>query len=152
MNDVLCWITMVLVCMSGVVWNPSWFPDYRDYGSLRTGIWSLRWLFLYLHSYNLVGSVTCPVMIFPLWDLTRNDRTLALSVRSLHLSASGRARWNHLGQMNWPDPEPASGQYLTLHSLPTLDLIWMKFAPLDLRAILELPSARFSKCAPHRTH
>jgi hypothetical protein len=34
------------------------FPDYRDYGSLSIGIWSLRWLFLYLRSYNLVGSVT----------------------------------------------------------------------------------------------
>ena len=29
-------------------WNPSWFPDYRDYGSLSTGIWSLRWLFFVL--------------------------------------------------------------------------------------------------------
>ena len=54
----LCWITTVLVCMSRVVWNPSWFPDYRGYGSLSTGIWSLRWLFLYLRSYNLIGSVT----------------------------------------------------------------------------------------------
>ena len=56
-----CWITTVLVCMSRVGWNPSWFPDYRDYGSLSTGIWSLRWLFLYLRSYDLVGSVTFSV-------------------------------------------------------------------------------------------
>ena len=41
-----------------------------------------------------------PVEIFPLWNLTRVDRTLALSVRSLHLSSSGRTRRNHLGQMN----------------------------------------------------
>ena len=47
--------------MSRVGWNPSWFPDYRDYGSLSTGIWSLRWLFLYLRSYNLVGSVTAGI-------------------------------------------------------------------------------------------
>ena len=47
-----------LGCMSRVGWNPSWFPDYRDYGSLSTGIWSLRWLFLYLCSYDLVGSIT----------------------------------------------------------------------------------------------
>ena len=45
-------------CMSRVGWNPSWFPDYQDYGSLSTGIWSLRWLFLYLRSYDLVGFVT----------------------------------------------------------------------------------------------
>jgi hypothetical protein len=48
----------ILVCMSKVVWNPSRFLDYRDYGILSTGIWSLRWLFLYLRSCNLVGSVT----------------------------------------------------------------------------------------------
>ena len=35
---------------------------------------------------------TCPVMIFPLWNLTGNDRTLALSVQSLDLSASGHTR------------------------------------------------------------
>ena len=34
----LCWIITILVCMSRVGWNPSWFPDYRDYGSLSTGI------------------------------------------------------------------------------------------------------------------
>ena len=62
-NDVLCWITTVLVCMSRVGWNPSWFPDYRDYGSLSTRIWSLRWLFLYLRSYDLVGSVTPLVLV-----------------------------------------------------------------------------------------
>ena len=54
----------VLVCMSRVGWNPSWFSDYRDYGSLSTGIWSLRWLFLYLRSYDLVGSVTLNLYLF----------------------------------------------------------------------------------------
>ena len=57
-DDVLCWITTIFVCMSRVGWNPSWFLDYRDFGSLSIGIWSLRWLFLYLRSYDLVGSVT----------------------------------------------------------------------------------------------
>ena len=52
------WIITIWVCMSRVGWNPSWFPDYRDYGILSTGIWLLRWLFLYLRSYDLVGSVT----------------------------------------------------------------------------------------------
>jgi hypothetical protein len=32
-------------------------------------------------------------------------------------------------------PMPAFGQYLTLHLLPTLDHIWIKFAPMDLRHI-----------------
>jgi hypothetical protein len=49
--------------MLKVVWNPLRFPDYRGYGSRSTGIWSLRWLFLYLHSYNLVGSITIPFTI-----------------------------------------------------------------------------------------
>jgi hypothetical protein len=44
--------------MLKVVWNPLRFPNYRGYESLSIGIWSLRWLFLYLRSYNLVGSVT----------------------------------------------------------------------------------------------
>ena len=66
MDDVLCWITTILVCMLRVGWNPSWFPDYRDYGSLSTGIWSLRWLFLYLRSYDLVGSVTKPNHVYKL--------------------------------------------------------------------------------------
>ena len=35
---------------------------------------------------------TRPVVIFPLWNLTVVDRTLGLSVRSLHLSVSGRTR------------------------------------------------------------
>jgi hypothetical protein len=34
------------------------FTDYRDYGNIRTRIWSLRWLFLYLCFYNLVSFVT----------------------------------------------------------------------------------------------
>jgi hypothetical protein len=46
--------------MLKVVWNPSRFLDYRGYWSLSTGIWSLRWLFLYLCSYNLVSSITPP--------------------------------------------------------------------------------------------
>ena len=49
-------------------------------------------------------------------------------------------------------PGPASGQYLTLHSLPTQNHMWMKFAPIDLRATSELPSGRFNKCAPHLTY
>ena len=43
---------------------------------------------------------TRPVTIFPLWNLTGNDRTLALSVRSLDLLASGHTERFHLGQMN----------------------------------------------------
>ena len=43
---------------------------------------------------------THSVEIFPLWNLTRVDRTLVLSVRSLDHSASCHARRNILGQMN----------------------------------------------------
>jgi len=80
-----------LVCMSRVGWNPSWFPDYRDYGNLSTGIWSLRWLFLYLRSYNLVGSVTPDVDFFwifrshlhPGWISTHGRISLQLFGRLL---------------------------------------------------------------------
>ena len=53
---------------------------------------------------------TRPVTIFPLWNLTGNDRTLALSVRSLDLPASGRTERNHLDQMNWSDSALVSGR------------------------------------------
>ena len=43
---------------------------------------------------------THPVVDFLFRNLTGVDRTLALSVRSLDHSASGRARHNLLGQMN----------------------------------------------------
>ena len=69
------------------------------------------------------------------------SRTL-LESTGRRLSASGHftsqrpvtSRRLHHDQMNWPDSTPASGQYLTLHSLPTFERTWMKFAPMDLRA------------------
>jgi hypothetical protein len=33
------------------------FTDYQDYEGISTRIWLLRWLFLYLHFYNLVSSI-----------------------------------------------------------------------------------------------
>jgi hypothetical protein len=38
---------------------------------------------------------------------------------------------------------------LTLHSLSIRNPLWMKLTPLDLWAVLELPSAKFDKCTPH---
>ena len=53
------------------------------------------------HCQRLVSTDrTRLVMIFPLWNFTGNDRTLALSVRSHDLPASGRTEQFHLGQMN----------------------------------------------------
>ena len=72
---------------------------------------------------------TRPVVEFLLWNLTRVDWTLALSVRSLcFFSVRSRQTlrpWSN--ELTGPcsqrpvAPEPASGQYLTLHSLLTLD-------------------------------
>jgi hypothetical protein len=60
----LCWINTILACLLKVVWNPLRFLDYQDYESLSIGIWWLQWLFLYLCSYNLVGSIT-PLPFLP---------------------------------------------------------------------------------------
>ena len=60
--------------------------------------------------YSVTGRCQRPVTIFPLWNLTGNDRTLALSVRSLDLPASGRTERNHLDQMNWSDSALVSGR------------------------------------------
>ena len=86
---------------------------------------------------------TRPVVDSLLWNLTGVDRTLALSVRSLDLSSvrSNRTSSPHSNELTGPygqrpvAPEPASVQYLTLHSLPTLDHMRMKLAPKDLRHI-----------------
>ena len=76
-----------------------------------------------------------------LWNLTGVDRTLPLNVWSLDHSSvrshqTGSPQSNELtgpcGQRPVA-PEPASGQCLTLHSLPTFEHMWMKFAPKDLR-------------------
>jgi len=42
-----------------------------------------------------------------------------------------------------------SGAYLGTQTSSKRDLSKTKFVPLDLRTISELPSARFTKCAPH---
>ena len=103
---------------------------------------------------------TRPFIKNHLWNLTDVDRTLAPRVRSLHCSASGQYQTTVVDQMNWPDsPSSVRSQsdqhpvsHLTLHSLPTWNPMWMKLTPIDLRAISELLSARFDKCAPHLTH
>ena len=61
-----------------------------------TGRWTLR-----VRS-ALTGRVRS--LFFQVWTLTGVDRTLALSVRSHDLPASGHTRLNHLSQTNWPDP------------------------------------------------
>jgi hypothetical protein len=56
--DLLCWITTILTCMLVVLKSLVISLDYRSYMGSSARIWSLRWLFLYLCSYNLDGSVT----------------------------------------------------------------------------------------------
>jgi hypothetical protein len=56
--DWLCWITMILACMLVGLKSLMISLDYQNYMGSSVRIWSLRWLFLYLCSYNLDGSVT----------------------------------------------------------------------------------------------
>jgi hypothetical protein len=56
--DLLCWITTILACMLVGLKSLVISLDYRSYMGSSVRIWSLRWLFLYLCSYNLDGSVT----------------------------------------------------------------------------------------------
>ena len=60
-----------------------------------------------------------------------------------HSALSVRSQPDNFTLIKWTDrtlrqrlvtPKPASGQYLTIHSLPTHNHMWMKFAPIDLRA------------------
>jgi hypothetical protein len=56
--DLLCWITMILACMLVGLKSLMISLDYRSYMGSSTRIWSLWWLFLFLCSYNLDGSMT----------------------------------------------------------------------------------------------
>jgi hypothetical protein len=56
--DLLCWITMILACMLVGLKFLVISLDYRSYMGSSVRIWSLRWLFLYLCSYNLDDSMT----------------------------------------------------------------------------------------------
>jgi len=73
---------------------------------------------------------------------------------------TGRVRCLTLGtQTRWPKLAPsdaltehpvlASGACFSTQTLSKRDLLKTKFVPLDLRTFSELPSARFTKCAPH---
>jgi hypothetical protein len=59
--DLLCWITMILACMLVGLKFLVILLDYWSYMGSGMRIWPLRWLFLYLCSYNLGCSVTNPV-------------------------------------------------------------------------------------------
>jgi hypothetical protein len=56
--DLLCWITTILACMLVGLKSLVISLDYQSYMGSSARIWSFRWLFLYLCSYNLDGSVT----------------------------------------------------------------------------------------------
>jgi hypothetical protein len=62
--DLLCWITTILACMLVGLKSLVISLDYRSYMGSSTRIWSLRWLFLYLCSYNLDGSVTIGTLVW----------------------------------------------------------------------------------------
>jgi hypothetical protein len=76
--DLLCWVTTILACMLVGLKSLVILLDYRSYMGSSVRIWSLWWLFLYLCSYNLDGSMThCSDhvvtvdMHLPVWDETR---------------------------------------------------------------------------------
>jgi hypothetical protein len=64
--DLLCWITTILACMLVGLKSLVISLDYRSYMGSSVKIGSLRWLFLYLCSYNLDGSVIA-VTLGHLW-------------------------------------------------------------------------------------
>jgi hypothetical protein len=59
--DLLCWITTILAGMLVGLKSLVISLDYRSYMSSSVRIWSLRWLFLFLCSYNLDSSVTAGI-------------------------------------------------------------------------------------------
>jgi hypothetical protein len=56
--DLLCWITTILAGVLVGLKSLMISLDYQSYMGSSARIWSLRWLFLYLCSYNLDGFVT----------------------------------------------------------------------------------------------
>jgi hypothetical protein len=72
--DLLCWITTILACMLVDLKSLVISLDYRSYMGSSARIWSLRWLFLYLCSYNLDGSVTLASR--KSWHFSRENHTL----------------------------------------------------------------------------
>jgi hypothetical protein len=68
-GDLLCWIIYDLGLFVGWFEILHDFVDYRDYMCSSAEIWSHRWLFLYLCSYNLDGSVTLfnEILLFLIW-------------------------------------------------------------------------------------
>jgi hypothetical protein len=71
--DLLCWITTILACMLVGLKSLVISLDYRSYMGSSVRIWSLRWMFLYLCSYNLDGSVTAPTIHQPLREVRPSD-------------------------------------------------------------------------------
>jgi hypothetical protein len=69
--DLLCWITMILACMLVGLKSLVISLNYRGYMGSSARIWSLRWLFLHLCSYNLDGFVTFLVWI-EIWVLPKS--------------------------------------------------------------------------------
>jgi hypothetical protein len=55
--NLLCRITTILACILVGLKSPLISLDYRSYMDPTVRIWLFRWLFLYLCSYNLDGSV-----------------------------------------------------------------------------------------------
>jgi hypothetical protein len=68
--DLLCWITTILACMLIGLKSLVISLDYRSYMGSSARIWSFRWLFFYLCSYNLDGSITVTAWV---WDMVTSE-------------------------------------------------------------------------------
>jgi hypothetical protein len=65
-------LAYMLVCLKSLVIS----LDYQSYmGSCMT-IWSLRWLFLYMCSYNLGGSITVGKQVKTFENLLKNAKSM----------------------------------------------------------------------------
>jgi hypothetical protein len=85
--DLLCWITTILACMLVGLKSLMILLDYRSYMGSSARIWSLQWLFLYLCSYNLDGSVTHYIYVY--WEYAYVEGVHLIPAMHFHLVGCG---------------------------------------------------------------
>jgi hypothetical protein len=140
--DLLCWITMILACMLVGLKSLVSSLDYRSYMGSSVRIWSLWWLFLYLCSYNLDGSVTHSIVeiwlmeflglswpylsvLISIWSEPPTGDELTRPCHARSATAMPTARGQYGSVFPGPQPSPRLGPWWVpdAHSLPLM-LLW----------------------------
>jgi hypothetical protein len=111
--DLLCWITTILACILVGLKSLTISLDYRSYMSSSVRIWSLRWLFLYLCSYNLDSSVTQPQRLVATRQVNGWAPRVLVQTSSVQLQRSTRVALARLSDdrtrtLEWSDSGPQS--------------------------------------------